>query len=489
MPDSVARTPRRKVRKPTTSSAFDKRPVMTDHEVSVAGESLKYRAHVGMLPIRTDEGEAEAGIFYMAYLREGVEDPTRRPLMFSFNGGPGSASVWLHLGALGPKRVETLDDGMPPPPYRVIPNEHTWLAATDLVFIDPVGTGYSRPRNTEVGKKFWGLKGDIESVGEFIRLFLTRFGRWSSPLYIVGESYGTTRAAGLAGHLIDRGIALNGIVLVSSILNFQTARFAKGNDLPYVLFLPTYTATAWYHRRLPEDLQGDLQTTLRQVEVWAAGPYAEALARGDMLTDAERREVIRQLARFTGLSEEYVDESDLRIQIHRFCKELLRREKRTVGRLDSRFKGIDAIAVTERPDYDPAIAAIMPPYTSAFNDYVRRELRYETDDVYQVLGTGIKSPWDWGSAADGYPDTSDALRSAFSKNPHMQVFVASGYFDLATPYFATQYTLSHMGLDPELRGNIRTGYYEAGHMMYVHSESLARLKADVTEFIQGSLLR
>lgn len=487
--DAAKETTGKKSKRKSSGSRFDRAPVVTHHSIEVGGRTIAYTASAGMLPIRLEEGEPEAGIFYMAYMRDDVEEGTRRPLMFSFNGGPGSASVWLHLGALGPKRVETLEDRVPPPPYRVMTNEYTWLEDTDLVFVDPVGTGYSRPRDVETGKKFWGLKGDIESVGEFIRLFLTRFGRWSSPLFIVGESYGTTRAAGLAGHLVDRGIALNGIVLVSSILNFQTARFAKGNDLPYVLFLPTYTATAWYHRRLPEDLQGDLESTLRQVEAWAAGPYTEALARGDALSAQERAEVRRQLARFTGLSEEYVEESDLRIQIHRFCKELLRREKRTVGRLDSRFKGIDAIAVTEAPDYDPSIAAIMPLYTSAFNDYVRRELRYETDDVYQILGTGIKSPWDWGSAADGYPDTSEALRAAFSKNPHMRVFVASGYFDLATPYFATQYTLSHMSLDPELRGNIATGYYRAGHMMYVHSESLAKLKADVQAFIRSALPR
>lgn len=486
MSEATSRKPRRKVRTSRPSPAFDRAPVVTEHEITLDGAPMQYKAHVGMLPIRNDDGEAEAGIFYMAYTREGVDDTTKRPIMFSFNGGPGSASVWLHLGAIGPKRVATMDDGMPPPPYRVVPNDHTWLDETDLVFIDPVGTGYSKPKSVEVGKKFWGLQGDIESVGEFIRLFLTRFQRWSSPIYIVGESYGTTRAAGLAGHLIDRGIALNGIVLVSSILNFQTARFAKGNDLPYVLFLPTYTATAWYHQRLAPELQKNLLATLREVEEWAAGPYAAALAKGDALTAAERREVIQRLARYTGLSEDYIDETELRIQIHRFCKELLRREKRTVGRLDSRFKGIDAIAVTESPDYDPAIAVIMPPYTSAFNDYIRRELRYETDDVYQILGTGIKSPWDWGSAGNGYPDTADALRAAFSKNPHMRVFVASGYFDLATPYFATQYTLNHMGLDAALRGNISTGYYEAGHMMYVHSPCLAQLKKDVRAFVRQS---
>lgn len=490
MTDSATRKRRTKKRGGPAPATFDKPPVVTNHEIQVAGEPLKYSAHAGMLPLKNEEGDNEAGIFYIAYLREGVADRKDRPIMFSFNGGPGSASLWLHLGALGPKRVQTMDDGMlPPPPYRVMDNDQTWLTDTDLVFIDPVGTGFSKPRSVEIGKKFWGVQGDIQSVGDFIRLFLTRFQRWSSPAFIVGESYGTTRAAGLAGHLIERGIALNGIVLVSSILNFQTARFAKGNDLPYVLFLPSYTATAWYHGCLGPELRKDLRATLAEVEEWAAGPYAAALAKGDALTGEERAEVIRRLARYTGLSESYIDETELRINIHRFCKELLRSEKRTVGRLDSRFKGIDALAATEFPDYDPAIAVITPPYTSAFNDYVRGVLRYETDEVYQVLGTGIKSPWDWGSAGNGYPDTSDALRSALSRNPHMRLFVASGYFDLATPYFATQYTLNHMGLDPTLRGNITTGEYEAGHMMYVHTESLSRLKADVSRFIAEALGR
>jgi carboxypeptidase C (cathepsin A) len=472
---------------PKPVSPFDKAPVVSRSTVTVGGKQVRYAVHTGIMPMRDDQGEDEAGIFYMAYIREDAAKGADRPLMFSFNGGPGSASLWLHLGALGPRRVETLEDSLPPPPYKVIDNEYTWLDDTDLVFIDPVGTGFSKPKTAEVGKKHWGLEGDVRSIGEFIRLFLTRFQRWSSPLFIVGESYGTTRAAGLAGHLIDRGIALNGIVLVSSILNFQTARFCRGNDLPHVLFLPTYTATAWYHGKLAPELQADLKATLAEAEAFAAGPYSEALARGDRLTADERAEMVRRVARYTGLSEEYIDETDLRVQIHRFCKELLRREKRSVGRLDSRFKGIDALAATEYPDHDPAMTVIMPPYTSAFNAYVRGELKYETDEVYNVLGSGIKSPWDWGSAGNGYPDTSEALRSAFSKNPHMKVFVASGYYDLATPYFATEYTLSHMGLDPEVRGNISTGEYRAGHMMYVHADSLAALKADVSRFLRKAL--
>ncbi len=423
----------------------------------------------------------------MAYTLDNPSNPRRRPLMFSFNGGPGSSSVWLHLGAIGPKRVKMLTQGeMPAPPFELVDNEFTWLERTDLVFIDPVGTGFSRPAKKELGKKFWGVRGDIESVAEFIRLYLTRNERWTSPLFLVGESYGTTRASGLSGYLVDRGIALNGIVLVSSVLNFQTLEFTRGNDLPYVLYLPSYTATAWFHRKLAPELEQDLEKTLREVEQWAGTGYATALARGDQLTAPERAAAIDRLARYTGLSRTYIENSDLRIKQWNFCKELLRDEKRTVGRLDSRFKGIDVSGVSDSPDYDPSEAAIRPPFTSNFNSYIRTELGYKSDKEYYILGGGFRQ-WEWGSAGEGFPDTSAALRTAFVKNPYMKLFVASGHFDLATPFFATEYTLSHLGLEPSLKGNISTGEYDAGHMMYIHSESLARLKRDVTAFLDNAL--
>jgi carboxypeptidase C (cathepsin A) len=381
-----------------------------------------------------------------------------------------------------------LEEGaMPAPPFELVDNDATWLDLTDLVFIDPVGTGYSRPKKPELGKKFWGVEGDIQSVGEFIRLYLSRHERWASPLFLVGESYGTTRAAGLSGHLVDRGIALNGIMLVSSVLNFQTNRFARGNDTPYPLFLPTYAATAWYHKKLPADLQSKpLRTFLDEVERWAAVDYPAALAKGDRLTGAERAAVADRLSRYTGLDKEYVEQSDLRIEIQHFCKELLRDKRRTVGRLDSRFEGIDPTAAGERPDYDPSMAAIRPPYTATFNDYVRRSLGYKSDLTYYILGGGIGTPWDFG-AGNGYADVSESLRSAFAKNAAMRLFVASGYYDLATPYFATDYTLTHLGLDPSQKGRISTSEYEAGHMMYISTRELARLKGDVAKFIQGAL--
>jgi carboxypeptidase C (cathepsin A) len=457
-------------------------PVVTQHQIEIGGKPFEYSVTTGMMPLKDEFGELEAGIFFMAYTKAGAN----RPLMFSFNGGPGSSSVWLHLGALGPKRIPMANDGeLPNPPYKVVDNPNTWLEHTDLVFIDPVGTGYSRPAKENGGDKYWSLNGDLESVAEFIRLYLSRYQRWSSPLYLVGESYGTTRASGLSDMLLEQGIALNGIVLVSSILNFLTARWMKGNDLPNILFLPTYTATAWYHKKLPADLMKDREATLREVEEFALGEYSAALAQGSALPAAQRNKIVKKLARYTGLRPEFIDNSDLRIEIHPFCKELLRDRKRTVGRLDSRIIGIDAKAGAEVPEHDPSIAAIRPPYTAAFNDYVRRDLGYSTDLSYTILGS-LYQKWKWGEGGS-MPDTSEALRAALSKNPYMRVYVASGFYDLATPYFATEYTKNHLGLDASLKDNIRTGYYEAGHMMYTHEGSLAQLKQEVSTFIKDSL--
>jgi carboxypeptidase C (cathepsin A) len=461
----------------------EEEPVVTHHDVRAGGRTLRYSATAGYLPIRNaTTGELEARIFFIAYTLDGRGEP-RRPLTVSFNGGPGSSSVWLHLGALGPRRVRMNDDGtMPAPPYALVDNEATWLDQTDLVFVDPVGTGYSRAAKPELGKRFWGLQGDIESVGEFIRLYLTRYERWGSPLFMVGESYGTTRAAGLAAHLVDRGIAFNGLLLVSSILNFQTARFTVGNDLPYVLFLPTYAATAWHHKRLTPDLQRDLPATLREVEAWAAGEYAAALVKGAALPPGERAAVADRLARYTGLDRRVVEQNDLRIEIQRFCKDLLRDRGQTVGRLDSRFVGTDRNNAAERPAFDPSLAAIRPPYTATFNDYVRRELAFKSDLPYYVLGGGIGT-WEW-DAENRFADTSDALGDALTRNPHMRLFVASGYFDLATPYFATEYTLNHLGLDASLQDRTTRRYYRAGHMMYIDVQELAALRRDVAAFLR-----
>ncbi|MEP6538691.1 MAG: peptidase S10 [Bryobacteraceae bacterium] len=461
------------------------KPVVTKHSIQLGGKTLSYTVTTGMMPIKTDSGETEANMFFMAYTVERPAGSPLRPLTFSFNGGPGSASVWLHMGALGPRRVKLNDDGsLPPPPYRLVDNEATWLDLTDIVFIDPVNTGFSRATKPELTKKFLGLDGDIASIGEFIRLYLTRNERWTSPLFLAGESYGTTRAAGLAGHLIDRGIALNGIVLLSTVLNFQTLLFTKSNDLPFELILPSYTATAWYHKKLPPDLQKDLHKALAESEAWALGGYTEILAKGDGLSASERDTAITKLSRLTGLSQEYIGLSNLRVEIHHFIKELLRDKRETVGRLDSRLKGTDAFGTAERAEFDPAIATIRPPYTATFAQYVREDLGYQTDQPYFILGEGVRG-WEWG-ANNSFADTSDPLRSAFSKNPYMKLFVGYGYFDLATPYLAAQYTLSHAGFPAGTRKNITEKYYDAGHMFYIELQSLHQLKKDIAEFLKNA---
>src|ERR1051326_4435400 len=442
-------------------------PVVTHHEIHAGGRTLRYTATTGMMPIKNREGETEARIFFMAYTLDEGGNRGRRPLTFSFNGGPGSASVWLHLGAIGPKRVPMNPDGtMPQPPYQLIDNEYTWLTQTDLVFIDPVGTGYSRAARPDLGAKFFGLQGDIESVGEFIRLYLTRYERWTSPLFLAGESYGTTRASALSGYLIGRGIGFNGIVLISTIMNFETTDFASGNDLPYLMFFPSYAATAWYHKKLSRDMQSkSVEKVVAEAEEWAANGYSLALQKGDRMSAAERQDAINKYAHFTGLDPKFIDNANLRVSLNFFRKELLRDEKRSIGRLDARFKGYDSSYVTAGPDFDASEAAIRPPYTSTFNNYVRTELNYKSDLEYYILGGGI-GPWNWGTN-NGYVDTSVALRTAMAQNPYLKIFVAMGYYDMATPYFPVQYTMHHICLDPALLKNFSTGYYEAGHMMYI----------------------
>lgn len=467
--------------------AAEEIPIVTKHEITVGGRTLRYTATVGMMPLKNREGEIEARIFFMAYTLDDAGPRGKRPLTFSFNGGPGSASVWLHLGAIGPRRVPMNPDGtMPQPPYALEDNQYTWLDQTDLVFIDPVGTGYSRAARPDLAARYFGLTGDIESVGEFIRMYLTRSERWTSPLFLAGESYGTTRASALSGYLIGKGIAFNGIVLISTIMNFETTDFASGNDLPYVMFLPSYAATAWYHKKLPRDLQSkSVQQVVAEAEHWAANDYTLALEKGDRLTASERQDAIAKLARYTGLSAQFIDNANLRVSLNFFRKELLRDEKRSIGRLDARFKGYDSSYVSAGPDFDASEAAIRPPYTSTFNNYIRSELGYKTDVEYYILGGGITSPWNWNTN-NGYVDTSVALRTALAQNPYLKVYVAMGYYDMATPYFAVQYTLHHISLDPALLKNISSGYYEAGHMMYIDEKQLGKLRADVGKFIEES---
>jgi carboxypeptidase C (cathepsin A) len=458
--------------------------VETRHKVAVSGREFSYTATAGFLPVANDAGENEAQVFYIAYNADKLS-PGRRPLLFIFNGGPGSSSVWLHLGAVGPRRVQMLPDGkMPPPPYRMEDNKFTWLDQADLVFIDPVGTGYSRAAKPELTKKFTSVQGDIDSLGRFIRLYLTLHERWSSPLFLVGESYGTFRAAGLAEYLAEHGIALNGIIMISSVLNMQTITFAVGNDLPFELFLPSYTATAWYHHKLAPQFQADLDKSLAAAEEWAATDYLTALGKGDRLTPEERQATVDKLAGFTGLDRAYIDNRNLRIDNRSFARDLLRERREVVGYMDSRFTAANLDPAASSA-FDPTIATIRPPYTATFNEYVRKELGFQSDLEYYILGGGT-GQWDW-EAKNIFADTSENLRNTFAKNPYMKLFVASGCYDLATPHFSSDYTLAHLGLTPALKGNLTSRRYRAGHMMYLDSAVLPQLKRDVAEFIGSAL--
>ena len=469
--------------------------VQTTHTLTIGGKQIHYTATTGTIVLKVEsekedksEGEkAKASIFFVAYTKNDVVDTETRPITFAFNGGPGSSSVWLHLGLLGPKRVHMDDTTLLPPPYKLVENEYSLLDVTDLVFIDPVSTGFSRAVPGEKPKDFHNFTKDIESVGDFIRLYTTRYQRWNSPKFLAGESYGTTRSAGLSGYLQTRhGMYLNGIMLISSILNFQTAQFTNGNDLPYILFLPTYAATAWYHKQLDADLQADLQATLAEVEAFALGEYATALMQGSALPTEERQTIAAKLARYTGLSAAYIERTNLRIEIMRFTKELLREQGLTTGRLDTRFTGVDKDTAGERFEFDPSYAAIQGPYTAVLNDYMRRDLNFENDLPYEIL-KGLYQTWSYNTFENQFVDVAETLRQAMSINPHLKVFVANGYYDLATPYLATRYTFTHLGLDASLQQNYEMTYYEAGHMMYVHLPSMAQLKEDMAQFVKTAV--
>ncbi len=478
------------------------RLVTTEHTLQVGKKTLEYTATCGTIVLRdytpsydgpdgkaAKPDKATASFFFIAYTLK-TKKPgavAARPVTFSFNGGPGSSSVWLHLGVLGPQRVACDEFGnAPPPPYALVDNEHTLLTDSDLVFIDPVGTGHSRMAEGEKPNEFHAYQRDLDSVGEFIRLYLTRYGRWGSPKFLIGESYGTTRAAGLSLHLQDKhDIFLNGVMLVSLAIDLQTLSFDEGNELPYALFLPTYAATAWYHRALaPELQQQPLAAVIAAAEAFALGDYTAALMQGDRLVGAPRERVATQLAHFTGLSLEYIGRCDLRPEVFRYFKQLLRDRGQTVGRLDSRFIGQDRDDAGEHPEVDPFMNAVLGAYAVGINRVLRDTLKYEVDAPY-IVHAPIWDKWSWKGFENRYVNVGSSLRKAMQANPHLRVYVASGYYDLGTPHAAGDYTINHLGLRDGARDRVRISYFEAGHMMYIHQPSLLRMAKELRAFVKG----
>jgi carboxypeptidase C (cathepsin A) len=473
--------PREKAKEP------EEKLVQSQHAITIAGHPISYTASAGTILLRNEEDKPTASIFYIAYNRDNAGAPSARPITFSFNGGPGSASVWMHLGMLGPRRVHLLEDGAsPPPPYSLEDNDQSLLEETDLVFIDPVGTGYSRAIPPGDARKFYGLREDAASVAEFIRLFVTRNKRWNSPKFIIGESYGTTRAAALSGELSQRlKMNVNGIMLVSTVLNFQTIDFSQGNDLPYILYLPSYTATAWFHKKLSPELERQsLPDVVARAESFASGDYSSALFSGSSLPAAQRRKVAEQYARLTGLTTNYVERANLRVTLNRFAGELLADDNRVIGRYDGRYKGYVRDRLAGRMEQDPSFEAVASAFASTFNDYVRTELKYESDLSYEVLAS--VGSWNW-EQSNGYVDVGETLASALTRNPFLKVHVSSGYYDLATPLFAARYTFNHLNVDPALLGNITLDSYNAGHMMYLNLPDLKKSKTDLARFIRSAV--
>jgi len=468
-----------------TTPADESKLSVTQHEMTLDGKPFKYRATAGALTMKDESGKAKANIFFVAYDTEKSDPTTRpaanpRPITFLFNGGPGAAAIWLHLGAAGPKRVQ-MDDGSIPvgPPYKLEDNQSTWLRGTDLVFVDPVSTGYSRPAPGEDPKQFHGVQEDIESVSEFIRVYITRYRRWGSPIYLAGESYGTTRASALAGFLANRyGIAVNGITLVSSVLDFKTLETSPSNDLPYEMYLPSYAAVAWYHKKLSAEYQADLQKTVDAARKFTTDEYAPALLQGASVTPEQRTHLIKQLAAFTGLSEDLIDRDNLRINPGQFEKQLLGDGHKIIGRYDGRMTGWDPEAARGGAGYDPSFTDYLSAYTACFNQYVRDDLKYESDLPYEAL-TGKVQPW---------PEDNlyviDDLQNALLQNPHMRVQFLSGYYDLATPFFSADYTINRMVLSPEVRANITHLYFPSGHMIYHNRESSKKMQEAVDKFVQ-----
>jgi len=469
---------------------------VTDHTIKIGGQTISYKATAQTILLKDEKGEPTALLYSTAYTRNDVKDPSQRPLAFLYNGGPGSSSVWLHMGSVGPRRVVTVNAGItPPPPYKVGDNPECLLDKSDLVFVDPVGTGFSHAVGKAQDKDFWGVDQDVKSLAQFINTYVTRNNRWNSPKFLIGESYGTFRSAALGNYLQDHdNLYLNGIVLISSVLDLGTISFNPGQDFTYIYYMPSYAATAWYHKML-KDRPENLISFLDEARKFAQTEYATALMKGDTLSATEKADVAKKLARFTGLGEDYLVKANLRVNLFQFMKELQRSRGLTTGRLDARFTGPTFDLLGEFAEYDPQETAISGAFVAAFNGYIREDLKFGQDKTYRVAAEGAGRQWDWkhqGGENFGFPGSPNVegdLVSAMISNPHLQVEVENGIYDLATPFLATEYTMEHLGLAENLRKNIHLKYYEAGHMMYVRDEDLAKLKVNIASFIDGALKR
>ncbi|GGE78325.1 S10 family peptidase [Sphingomonas prati] len=459
--------------------------------VVIGGRTIGYTVTPGTVTIRNDDGDPIASMFYVAYVADRPKGARPRPVTFTFNGGPGSSSMWLHMGSIGPVQVQTPEPtSTAPAPYRIAPNRFSMLDKTDIVFMDAIGTGLSRPIGKAKLKDFAGVDKDIDAYARGIMRYLTIANRWDSPKFLFGESYGTLRGAGLVYALQQRGVQMNGVVLLSSILNYGVRQ--PGFDQIHITYLPSFAATAWYHNRLPNRPPA-LEPFLAEVRQWAIGPYANALAKGDALPDAERDVIAKQLSAYTGLSPDYLAKVDLRVDLARFRKELLRDQRRTVGRLDSRFVGIDVDPAGEDPEYDATDTALSGPYIGALNTYLFGTLGYRTKlqyrpNFYAELGGGN---WDQGHSGPGgrkmaLADTALDLSAAMRQNPYLKVLSLNGYYDMATPFFGAEYDLGHMQLDKSLRGNVTFRYYESGHMVYVKPAVMPLFKRDLDTFYDGA---
>lgn len=458
-------------------------PVTREAKITIAGKVVPYRVVTGKLQLKKDDGKVRASIFHVSYVRTDVKDPSTRPVMFAFNGGPGSSAVWLHIGVLGPKILQLPGDGTtaPVPPVRIVDNPLSILDVCDLVFVDPVSTGYSRAETDTKPADFHGLDEDIESVGDFIRRWISEHDRWASPKYLLGESYGGIRVAGLSQHLQSRyGMSLNGVVLLSSLLDFATLQSAQGNDLAYLVFLPAYTGTAHFHQKI----EGDRDALVKQATDFAFGEYAAGLLKGSSLGQEERAALATKLAAFTGIAAEVWLTHDLRIDPSFFRAELLRKEGKVIGRFDARVAWDTTDKSAANPEYDPSYSLAFGAFSTAMLDYLGRELGYKEDQPYEIL-TGKVQPWRW-NANNQVVNVSGRLGTAMRDNPHLKILVMGGHTDLATPPEGVAHSIRHMlGLSAQARANIQTTYYDGGHMFYLNPPDLVKTREDLVKFIQS----